>query len=229
MIILGQTLLELHAGINGTGKGRKGLLSCPHFLNTLQLRQKKKMLSLTNPRGVRVISIKSECMFSITKQDNYQYIKGVANKWEWCSYLLCISLVVHVFLEVILVFGEIKQHFHLPKASCTCDFTVMLIWREPSSIIESLGLLSKCNSAWCHLCTVHSSFQLTKQWSVEKKMDGQWIGTLTSDMESSLRHRYYFLGSAIIMSGCKHVWAADAIITSYCHNHECFSQLFYPV
>lgn len=39
VIILGQTLLKLHAGINGTGKGREGLLSCPHFLNTLQWRQ----------------------------------------------------------------------------------------------------------------------------------------------------------------------------------------------
>lgn len=46
------------------------------------------------------------------------------------------------FLEVSLVFGEIKWHFQLPKASCTCDFTVMLIWHEPSSVIESLGLLA---------------------------------------------------------------------------------------
>lgn len=32
VIILGQTLLKLHAGINGTGKGEKGLLSCSHSL-----------------------------------------------------------------------------------------------------------------------------------------------------------------------------------------------------
>ncbi len=95
-----------------------------------------------SPKGVIVISIRCELMFSIRKQGNYQYIKGVSIKWEWWYYLLCISIVVHVFLEVSLVFGEIKWHFQLPRASCSCEFTVMLIWHEPSSIIEGLGLLS---------------------------------------------------------------------------------------
>lgn len=57
---------------------------------------------------------------------------------------------------------------------------------------------------------IHQS-QLTKQWSVEQKMDvfpGQRRGALTVDMVGSLR--YYFQGSAIICQVVKSLWAADA-------------------
>lgn len=81
VIILGQTLLKLHAGINGIRKDKEGLLSRPHFLNTLQQKQNKnKDVFFIFPRGVSVLFMQCEYFIFTRKQGNYQHIRSVRNK-----------------------------------------------------------------------------------------------------------------------------------------------------
>lgn len=102
-----QTVLMLHFGVNGNEKGREGLLSCPHFLNMLLLGQKeKKCFPLTNPRGVRVTSIRSEFVFYV-KEKHLSVVRVMI------LFTVCQSCRSCFFLEVSSVSGEISSVFRL--------------------------------------------------------------------------------------------------------------------
>lgn len=81
----------------------------PSFSQCAAVEAKANCFPPTNPRGVGVISIPFESMFSIRKRGNYRYINGI------------FTVAVHVH-EVSLVFGEIKQRCLIPEASGTFDF-----------------------------------------------------------------------------------------------------------
>lgn len=206
MIILGQTLLKLHAGINGTGKGREGLLSCPHFLNVLQSRQKQTVFPPTNPRGVGVISIPFESMFSIRKRGNYRYINGI------------FTVAVHVH-EVSLVFGEIKQRCLIPEASGTFDFHCDA---NTSWALVHYWKLRSVSAAWRRVMSFMYCTFISVSWPGSVLWSRRWMCFLDSGEEHLLwawRAHSNALASASITCQEKPFWCAEWTTPLHCHSY----------
>lgn len=148
---------------------RRAQKDCKHALLSLILcswgeKKKKKTTFQSHCAPEAAVSIRSECMFPIRTQSNYQPARGSdvgSGGGDSSGSLLTPAIGRRFFLEVTSVLGKIKSCCWLPLGfmgswfRCDADAT----WTPPPSIIEKLRLglsttAAMMSSACCTLISL---------------------------------------------------------------------------